>query len=83
MGEEEEWKEGRGSGREGAAVYLSDGAPHTVNEVLKVHEVEERLLLQLVQLLGESVLLVLEDGPCGGGNSGRDHGIKALCRQAA
>lgn len=55
------------SGGGGGAAYLSHGAPHAVNEVLKVHEVEERLLLQLVQLLGEGVLLVLEDRSCGGG----------------
>lgn len=43
------------------AFYLSDGAPHAVNVVLKVDEVEQRLLLQLVQLLGEGVFLVLQD----------------------
>lgn len=33
-----------------------------IDKVLKVHQVEERLLLQFVQLLGERVLLVLQDG---------------------
>lgn len=42
--------------------HLGHRAPNAINQVFKIHQAEERLLLELVQLRGEGVLLVLQDG---------------------
>ena len=42
--------------------HLCHSAPDAVNEILKVHEAEERLLFESVQLRSKQVLLVLQYG---------------------
>lgn len=44
---------------------LSHSATNPIYHLLKVHQAEEWLLLEPVQLGSKSVLLVFQDGPCG------------------
>lgn len=45
-----------------ARAHLCYGAPDAIDQIFKIHQAEQRLLLEFVQLCSERVLLVLQDG---------------------